>query len=54
MHGARGGAGPGRLNPAYQHGGRTKKAYEIRRLISALARESRATTCLLSNTDHDD
>jgi hypothetical protein len=41
MHGARGGAGPGRLNPAYRHGGRTQEAQELRKMIADLARESR-------------
>lgn len=41
MHGARGGAGPGKLNPAYRHGGRTKEAQEMRRFVADLTRESR-------------
>lgn len=41
MHGARGGAGPGKANPAYRHGGRTREAMELRRMISDLTRESR-------------
>lgn len=41
MHGARGGAGPGKLNPAYRHGGRTKEVQEMRRWVAELGRESR-------------
>ena len=41
MHGARGGAKPGRLNPAYRHGGRTKEAVARRKMVAELTRESR-------------
>ena len=41
MHGARGGHGPGKDHPQYQHGGRSSDAEEIRRLVSALTREAR-------------
>lgn len=41
MHGARGGAGPGKLNPAYRHGGRTKELQDLRRLVAELVREAR-------------
>ncbi len=41
MHGARGGQGPGRQNPAYRHGGRTQEVEELRRLASELSRDGR-------------
>lgn len=47
MHGARGGAGPGNLNPAYRHGGRTKEAQELRRWVAEMGREHREITLLL-------
>lgn len=39
MHGAKGGHGPGKANPAYRHGIRTQDWVEMRREICALARE---------------
>lgn len=47
MHGARGGQGPGSLNPAYKHGGRTTENVELRRLVADLARESRRIELVL-------
>jgi len=41
MHGARGGHGPGRDHPQYQHGGRSRDTEEIRKFVTALAREAR-------------
>jgi len=41
FHGARGGHGPGKDHPQYQHGGRSSDTEEIRRLVTALAREAR-------------
>ena len=41
MHGARGGARPGMENPAFLHGGRTKEAQEMRRMVAGLLREGR-------------
>lgn len=55
MHGARGGGKPGRLNPAYRHGGRTKEAVAMRKMVAELTRESReaanalATPAVLSD-----
>lgn len=41
MHGARGGARLGVENPAFRHGGRTKEAQELRRMVAGLLREGR-------------
>lgn len=41
MHGAGGGHGPGKANPAYKHGMRTKEAQEMRKDINELTRMSR-------------
>lgn len=41
MHGARGGAKLGKLNPAYRHGGRTQDAEALRKEITELTREAR-------------
>lgn len=41
VHGARGGHGPGPLNPAWRHGGRTREAEALRRMVAELAREGR-------------
>ena len=41
MHGAHGGHGPGPLNPAYRHGGRTREAEALRRMVAELACEGR-------------
>lgn len=41
MHGARGGAGPGRSNPAFKHGGRTREAEKLRRWAAELTRDCR-------------
>lgn len=38
MHGARGGRGAGKANPAYRHGLRTQEMVEMRRMISALSK----------------
>lgn len=40
MHGARGGHGPGKANPAYRHGMRTREWAEIRREINELTSHS--------------
>ena len=53
MHGARGGARPGKLNPAYLHGGRTKEVQEIRRLAAKFTREAREAALALTGTDTD-
>lgn len=49
MHGARGGAGPGKLNPAYRHGGRTKEVQKLRRLVAELSCEAQS---VVSRMDH--
>lgn len=49
VHGARGGHGPGPLNPAYRHGGRTREAEALRRMFTALAREGRKAAQMLDN-----
>lgn len=41
MHGAQGGAKPGPLHPNWRHGARSGEAEALRRMISALGRESR-------------
>ena len=41
MHGAGGGAGPGKVNPNWRHGGRTAEAQRFQKLVSALVREAR-------------
>ena len=38
MHGARGGHGPGKANPAYKHGMRTREWVELRKELCELAR----------------
>lgn len=47
VHGARGGAGAGPLNPAYRHGGRTREAEALRRMVAGLAREGRKAARML-------
>jgi len=41
MHGARGGANPGKDHPNYRHGERSQEAATVRALVTALLRESR-------------
>lgn len=41
MHGARGGHGSGKANPAYKHGMRTREWEEMRKAVHQLARSSR-------------
>ena len=41
MHGAGGGAKPGKAHPNYRHGGRSQDAATMRGLIGLLAREGR-------------
>ncbi len=47
MHGARGGQGLGKRNPAFRHGGRTKEAQDLRRWVAELAREGRDASLTL-------
>lgn len=49
MHGAGGGAKPGKANPAYRHGGRTQEATEMRRIVAAITRESRKAAVRLAD-----
>lgn len=48
MHGAGGGHCSGNLNPAYKHGGRSRKAVELRKSINELVREAREIEGLIS------
>ncbi len=41
MHGAGGGAKPGKAHPNWKHGARSRDAVEVRKLSNALGRESR-------------
>jgi hypothetical protein len=41
MHGAGGGQKAGPTHPQYQHGGRSRDALEMRRLVTALTRNAR-------------
>ncbi|MEB8386895.1 hypothetical protein OO012_06615 [Rhodobacteraceae bacterium KMM 6894] len=43
MHGARGGAQPGKAHPNYRHGARGLDAVALRRVINFLNSESRST-----------
>lgn len=46
MHGARGGAKPGKAHPNYKHGERSQEAIELRGLVNLLAREARKSDTL--------
>ena len=41
MHGARGGAKEGRANPSWKHGGRTREAMFLSKMVNDLSRETR-------------
>lgn len=41
MHGAGGGAKPGRKHPNWKHGGRTHEAIALRKMMNEMCRESR-------------
>ena len=41
MHGARGGHGSGKANPAYKHGLRSSEFVEMRKAINDLVREEK-------------
>jgi hypothetical protein len=41
MHGAKGGHKSGHSHPQYQHGGYSRDALEMRRLVTALTRNAR-------------
>jgi len=47
MHGARGGAKPGKAHPNYVHGARSGEAFAVRKLANALGREARKLSGLL-------
>ena len=47
MHGARGGHGPGKANPAYKHGMQTREWTELRKEINELARAEKMIEALL-------
>ena len=49
MHGARGGAKPGKDHPNWKHGGRSQEAVAMRKLVNAMVREA----CLTSKTIGD-
>ncbi len=53
MHGAMGGHGQGKANPAFLHGLRTKEWIETRREISSLVRETRRMTKALDSMPLD-
>jgi hypothetical protein len=42
MHGARGGAKPGKAHPNYKHGERSREAVALRAFLNELVREGRA------------
>ena len=41
MHGARGGAKEGEANPSWKHGGRSREAIFLRKMVNDLGREAR-------------
>lgn len=49
MHGARGGAKPGKAHPNYQHGERSRESLSLRALVNTLCRESRETAHKLAD-----
>jgi hypothetical protein len=49
MHGARGGATPGKANPGWKHGGRSRDVVAMRKLANALSREARKMADALRN-----
>ncbi len=49
FHGARGGHGPGKANPAYRHGMRTREWQEMRKAINDLVRMEREIEDLMSD-----
>ncbi|SDJ14708.1 glucans biosynthesis protein [Lutimaribacter saemankumensis] len=48
MHGARGGHGSGKKNPAYKHGLRSQELVEMRKAINELVREGKEVEGLIS------
>ena len=48
MHGAGGGARPGVAHPNWQHGGRSREAIDLRKLVNELGRESRELAGVLN------
>ncbi|WP_209508164.1 hypothetical protein [Ruegeria sp. HKCCSP335] len=50
MHGARGGHGPGKANPAYEHGMLTREAQEIRKAVNEHVRLTRELEQLLNSS----
>lgn len=51
MHGAGGGAGSGKANPAWRHGGRSQEAAALRAMVAELTRESRKVAQRLTESD---
>lgn len=49
MHGARGGAKPGKGHPNYRHGERGQEAIAFRKLVNELSREGREATQWLND-----
>ncbi len=47
FHGAGGGHGPGKANPAYRHGARSRQTVELRKAINQLVREARTIETLV-------
>lgn len=58
MHGAGGGAKPGREHPNWKHGGRTHEAIELRKMVNEIGRDARRLadmmnpSCGQSNNAH--
>jgi hypothetical protein len=49
FHGARGDHGPGKANPAYRHGMRTREWQEMRKVINDLVRIEKEIEDLISD-----
>lgn len=49
MHGARGGAKPGKAHPNYRHGARSKEAVALRAVVAELTRAGRKVMTRLMN-----
>lgn len=51
MHGAGGGAEAGRAHPNWKHGARTRDTIELRKVVNALSRETRALADAICSQD---
>ena len=54
MHGAGGGHGAGKANPAYKHGIRSREYVEMRKTINDLVRRERELTALIDERSGKD